>query len=160
MRLGFVLLSALTMMCSAAASAHEYTAGDLFIDHPAVNVTPPGSKVAVGYMTIKNNGNTDDVLLGVEAPGLSKRPEIHSMTMDGGAMKMRKLEALTIPAHGQAALSPNGTHIMFMDLASAVKEDSSFDATLRFKNAGDVKVKFNGAPIGSGGDASSHAHHH
>lgn len=157
MRFGFVLLSAATMMLSMAASAHEYTAGDLHIDHPAVNATPPGSKVAVGYMTIKNRGNTDDVLLSVDAPALSKRVEIHSMTMDGGTMKMRKLEGLTIPAREQTGLSPSGTHIMFMDLADTVKEDSSFDATLHFKNAGDVKVKFNGAPIGSA--SSVHGHH-
>lgn len=161
MRFGFLVLAlSVSMSFASFADAHEYKAGDLFIAHPAINATPSGAKVAVGYFTIENNGSADDVLLGIDTPGLTKRAEIHSMTMDGGVMKMRKLETLTIPAGQETKLSPSGNHVMFMDLDKAVTADDEFEATLHFKNAGDVKVMFAGEPIGSAPAIHTHNAHH
>ena len=157
MRFGFLLLAAAaSMMLGLTVRAHEYSVGSLFVHHPAVNATPPGADTAVGYFEVKNNGDKDDELTGIDAPGLAKTADLHSMTMDGGKMEMRKLPVLTIPAHQSVALSPTGNHVMFSGLKAAVKKGDKFDATLHFKNAGDVKVYFAGEEIGHTPDAAGH----
>lgn len=73
---------------------------------------PPNSTMA-GYMHIHNNGKEPVVLVAANSP-LFGKVEIHSMTMSGDMMRMRKLDELEIPAGGQTALSPGGNHLMLM----------------------------------------------
>ncbi len=159
----FASMTVLALMLSGfAAGAHEYTQGSMFVHHPAVNATPKGASVAAGYMTIKNNGDTDDRLTSITAPGITDTAEIHSMTMDGGVMKMRKLEdGVAVPAGQTVALSPHGDHVMFMAIKQPLTEGATYDATLHFEKAGDVAVKFNVEPVGSQpqamGDHEGHA---
>src|SRR3546814_10366647 len=42
---------------------------------------------------------------------VAERVELHTHTMDGNVMQMRRVEALEIPAQGKAALQPGGIHI-------------------------------------------------
>ena len=42
--------------------AHEYKIGNLKILHPYIIETPPGAKIAGGYMKIANTGNQTDHL--------------------------------------------------------------------------------------------------
>ena len=45
------------------------------------------------------------------------------MTMDGGIMRMRRLDApLTIPAGGEVRLDPGGLHLMMMGLKTPFRE--------------------------------------
>jgi copper(I)-binding protein len=58
-----LLFAAVFGLVVTAANAGEYKAGSLDISDPWARVTPKGSSVATGYMTIKNNGSTPDRLL-------------------------------------------------------------------------------------------------
>ncbi|MEO0637423.1 MAG: copper chaperone PCu(A)C [Pseudomonadota bacterium] len=125
------------------AMAHDFKVGDLVIDHPIARATPPNARVAGGFMTIRNTGSSDDVLVGGEAAYAGK-VEIHTMEMDGDVMKMRELEdGLVIPAGGEAKLRPGGLHVMFMQLSEPLVDGEEREAVLRFRDAGEVKVTFN-----------------
>ncbi|MEM1364597.1 MAG: copper chaperone PCu(A)C [Pseudomonadota bacterium] len=125
------------------AMAHDYKVGDLTIDHPVARATPPNGRVAGGYMTIRNAGSTDDLLLG-GAAAYAGDVEVHTMTMDGDVMKMRELtDGLPIPAGGEVKLRPGGLHVMFMDLAEPLADGEKREAVLRFRDAGEVTVTFN-----------------
>ncbi|MEN0087282.1 MAG: copper chaperone PCu(A)C [Pseudomonadota bacterium] len=125
------------------AMAHDYKVGDLVIDHPIARATPPNARVAGGYMTIRNTGTTDDVLLGGVAT-YAGDVEVHTMTMDGDVMKMRELaDGLPIPAGEEVKLRPGGLHIMFVQLAEPLNDGEKREATLRFRDAGEVQVTFN-----------------
>ena len=60
-----VLTLLLLFACIPGALAHEFTVGDLEIEHPWSRATPPGAKVAGGYFTVLNKGSAPDRLLSI-----------------------------------------------------------------------------------------------
>ncbi len=136
----FCILAA--ALLSAPALAHDYTAGSLKIGHPWARATPKGAPVGGGYLSITNTGSEPDRLVGGSSP-VSKKFEVHEMSMDNGVMKMRPLgSGLEIPPGKMVTLSPGGLHVMFVDLKQALKQGDKIPATLEFAKAGKVQVEF------------------
>ncbi|MFD0988179.1 copper chaperone PCu(A)C [Methyloligella solikamskensis] len=151
-------LVALTLVAaSAVAQAHDHKAGEIKIVQPWSRATPGGAEVGAGYLTIENTGKEADRLTGGSTP-IAEMLEVHSMTMEGNMMKMRKLDGLDIPAGGSVALKPGGNHIMLMGLKQPIEEGKPFTATLTFEKAGDVEVEFTVEPIGAKAPSSGQDH--
>ncbi len=93
-------------------SPHTFAADPLEITDAWAPEAPPNRMMA-GYMNLHNNGDAPIVLVAASSP-LFGKVEIHSMTMNDGMMRMRKLDKLEIPAGGQAALAPGHNHLMLM----------------------------------------------
>lgn len=150
------LVLALGVSSLPHATAHDFTQGDIFVDHPWSRATPPTARVAAGYMIIRNSGGTADRLIAVESE-ISQRAEIHEMGVDAnGVMTMRPLaDGIEIPAGGEVALEPRSYHVMFMDLTEAPVEGNSFDGKLVFERAGEIAVEFAVEAMGASG-----GHHH
>lgn len=137
-----VIVTATAMLLSTASLADAIIAGDLTITQVQARATPPGALTTGGYLTIKNNGVTDDTLIGASALFAGKT-EVHEMKMDGEIMKMRRLEnGLPIPAGKEVKLESGGYHLMFMRLQQALKPGETVSGTLQFANAGAVPVEF------------------
>lgn len=135
--------------CSLPATAADVTIGDLVISHPWTRVTPPGAKVAGGYVTITNKGKATDHLVGGTA-AIADHIEVHEMSMDGGVMKMRELkDGLEIKPGATVELKPGGYHVMFMGLKSGPVEGTPVKGTLKFKKAGEAEVAYDVAPLGA-----------
>ncbi len=137
-------------------------AGDLTIAPPWLRATPTGATVAGGYVSITNTGTAPDTLIGA-AMALAVRGTIHSMSMEGGVMRMAPVESgLTIRPGETVTLAPGGLHLMFEGLTASPKVGETVSGTLTFARAGIVPVTFSVAPIGAqapGGPAGGHAHH-
>ncbi|GLS46665.1 copper chaperone PCu(A)C [Methylobacterium brachythecii] len=146
-----------------AAAVVPVKAGDLSIETPWLRATPGGAKVAGGYVTIANSGAQPDKLIGASIPQAA-RAEVHSMSTEGGVMKMAPVEGgLAVPAGGSVALKPGGFHLMFLDLKDGLKAGESVQGTLVFERAGTVPVTFSVAPIGAqgpGGASAGAEHQH
>ncbi len=133
--------------------AEPIVAGDLVITQPWTRATPPAAVTGAGYLTITNNGDTDDRLLGFESD-VAAVTEVHEMIMADDRMMMRPLEdGLVIPAGETVVLRPGGFHIMFIDLAAGIEEGASVHVTLVFAVAGEVTIDLEVYPIGSDGPA-------
>jgi uncharacterized protein YcnI len=147
------------LVAAAPAQAPAIKAGSLEIQGPWLRATPGGAKVAGGYLRIMNTGKEPDRLLAAVIPQAG-RGEVHAMTQEGGVAKMAPVEGgLTIPPGGTVELKPGGYHLMFMDLASGLKEGETVRATLVFEKAGRVEVAFPVGGIGaSGPGAAEHQH--
>ena len=141
-------------------SANEFKVGAITIETPWSRATPGGAKVALGYLTIKNDAATPDRLVSVTA-GIAGSAGIHQMSMADGMMKMRELtDGLPIPAQGSVALAPASYHLMFLDLKKPLKEGETFPATLNFEKAGTVSVTFEVRGMGAATpDQTDHQHH-
>jgi copper(I)-binding protein len=87
----------------------------------------PG-RPAAGYLTIVGGGQPD-ALVGVTSPGL--RIELHSMSMDGGVMKMAKLDSVPVPAGATVGFVPGGNHLMIFGMSGAPK---TLPLTLKFRS--------------------------
>ena len=122
--------------------AHEYKIGNLKILHPYIIETPPGAKIAGGYMKIVNMGNQNDHLSLVTID-FAKVAEIHEMKTENNVIKMRKIKGgLEISAKNFTELKHKGYHIMFMNLLKPMIEGETHEGTLYFEKAGNVKVIF------------------
>jgi len=141
-----------------AAAPRRYTAGNLIIEAPWTRATPPGARVAGGYLKITNTGREPDRIVGGSLVG-AERVEIHEMAMADGVMRMRQLsQGLEIKPGETVELKPGGYHVMFMGLASAIAMGAPLRGTLVFEKAGTVSVEFDVAPIGANA-SGGHGHH-
>lgn len=139
---------ALAMLLTPSASAHDFKAGDLMIDHPWTRATPTGAKTAAGYATITNSGSEADRLIGGSADG-ADTVEVHKMAVENNIMKMRKLEdGLEIKPGETVELKPGSFHLMLMGLNGAYKAGNKIKGTMTFEKAGTVEVEFSVEAIG------------
>jgi copper(I)-binding protein len=139
------------LLASLPAAAHGVKAGDLTLTDLWTRATPPGAPTAGGYLTITNNGKTEDMLRLVSSPG-SAKAELHVMAMKDGVMTMRPVEGgIVIPAGGKVTLAPDGYHIMFIHPKEPLKEGTKFPVSLTFTRAGQVDTFLHVLPIGAKG---------
>ncbi|MCP3969159.1 MAG: copper chaperone PCu(A)C [Rhodobacteraceae bacterium] len=100
--------------------------------------SPKMARAGAGFMTIRSTGPADR-LLGF-ASEACERSELHTHIHDDGVMRMRKVEAIDIPAGGEAVLKPGGLHLMFIGLTGQLVEGETVEATLIFEQAGEVQI--------------------
>ncbi|KPP98042.1 copper chaperone PCu(A)C [Marinobacter sp. HL-58] len=132
------------------AVAHEYTEGEITVDHPWSRPTPPGVPMGVGYMVITNNGDSDVTLISATT-SRAKSVSIHESAMKDGTMSMRPLkEGLPIPAGQTVELKPHGYHLMLEKLDGPLKEGESIPLTLGFEGAADMDVELDVEPLDGG----------
>lgn len=148
--LGLALaILAITMSGGVAKAADAIEAGQLLIDQAWTRATPGGAKVGAGYMSIINRGEAADRLVAGKSD-IAERVEIHTMTMDGGVMRMRQLkEGLVLAPKSITELKPGGYHIMFIGLKKAIKQGDSIALQLTFEKAGTVDLTLAAAAIGA-----------
>ena len=135
---------ALLAACSPRAQVDPaVTASDAWC-RPAV----AGARAVGCYVTLQSAA--DDRLVGVQSP-VGERVEIHTMTMDGGVMRMRQLEdGLPLPAGETVALKPGAEHLMLIAPAAALDEGGELSLTLSFEKAppATVTAQIRSAPHG------------
>jgi len=102
---------------------------DVSVSDAWVRGTVPGQKVTGAFMQITSA--TDASLVAVTSP-VAKVAEIHTMSHEGGVMKMRRVEAIALPAGKPVELGPGGYHVMLMDVGQPLKEGETVPLTLTF----------------------------
>jgi len=144
------LVTAVLSPTPMPATAGEHAKAETLKIESAWTPQPPnGAKVGAGYLTITNTGTEPARLVG-GTTSISKRMEVHTMTMDGGIMRMRELpDGLVVKPGETATLKPGGEHLMFMGLVSQVSAGETFDVTLKFKRAGEKTVTLKVMPLGT-----------
>ncbi len=143
-------ISILAGTFSTTALAHEYTEGEITIDHPWSRPTPPGVPMGVGYMAITNHGDSDITLTSATTPR-AKGVSIHESTIKNGTMSMRPLkDGLTIPAGETVELKPHSYHLMLEKLDGALKEGERVPLTVKFDGAETMEVELNVEPLDGG----------
>jgi copper(I)-binding protein len=138
----------MALLNAGLAHAHDFKAGDLRIDHPYATPSRPGLSTGAVYLRgLRNTGAVTDRLLSANTP-VAGRVEIHRMQMSRGAqgevMQMRAVPALDLPAGATVAMkhgTPDGYHLMLLDLKTPLKDGDRFPVTLTFEKAGVHEVK-------------------
>jgi copper(I)-binding protein len=123
------------------------------IEDPWTRATPPGAKVAAGYMRITSGAA--DRLIGASSPAAA-RVELHVTEKKGDVLRMRQVKAYDIPPRGGFELSPGGAHLMLVDIKAPFKEGTKVPLTLRFEKAGEVKVELQVRALGASGHHQGH----
>lgn len=148
-----IAAGALALTVTTPIAAQTAKRGDLSITNAWTRQTAPGQANGGGFMTIDNHGKRSDRLIGGSSP-VATKVEIHTMSMDGGIMRMRPLpNGLTVSAGGRLELKPGGYHIMLIGLKTPLRLGTRVPLTLRFQHGGMVTVQLKVEQISHGAGA-------
>ena len=153
-RTGLVL--ATLLLLAGSASASDYKIGALEVAQPWSRATPKGTKVASGYVKIRNTGTAADRLVSATF-ALSGGAEIHEMSTEGGVMKMRAVKGgLELKPGATVELKPGSYHLMFTGLTRELAKGDRVKGTLVFEKAGPLEVEYAVEAIGATPAAHGH----
>jgi copper(I)-binding protein len=133
-----ILKSIIFVICLLVAGAAMAQAGQIDVKDAWARATPGKAENGAAYLTIVSP--TADRLVSVSSPA-AKKAGLHTMTMDGGVMKMRPLVGVDVPANEPVTLKPGGMHIMLQGLNEPLQAGKSFLLTLTFEKAGQREVE-------------------
>lgn len=105
-------------MLASAAGAAEHVR----IRQAWARPTVPGQPVGAAYFEIATERDANLVDLRSDAADLV---QIHTMTHDGGVMRMRQVAQLKLIAHQPVRLTPGGLHVMLLDLKKPLRAGES-----------------------------------
>ena len=144
MRRGIALVTGIVMVLALAMAGSLAAQGGH--DHGETMATPGHGPMmgstgnGVVYLTITNDGDEDDALVGGETDR-AERVEIHDTEMTDGVARMRPVEgALAIPAGETVTLEPGGTHMMLVNLTADIRLGEVVEVTLEFEQTGEVTL--------------------
>ncbi|MCV3764266.1 DUF1775 domain-containing protein [Rhizobium sp. TRM95796] len=151
------LVAAKAMHHHHDAAPATVTLGSLDITPGFIKATVPGQPVAGGFLSVANRGTEDDRLVAVEGVADIDHVELHTMSMEGDVMKMRRLpDGIPVPAGQTVELKPGGLHMMLMGPKHPFEKGDIVSMTLVFEKAGKVEFKLPVMDIKGG--ATKHQH--
>jgi hypothetical protein len=148
MRSTLAALGAAVLLLVAGTGNAGAQTGDIQITDAWARATPGAAQTAAVYLTLVSASG--DRFIGAATPAAEKAG-LHSMTMDGGVMKMREVKGIDLPAGQAVILKPGGYHIMLSGLAQPLKEGQTLPLTLTFAKAGAQQVTVDVRKVGAMG---------
>jgi len=106
---------------------------------PFVTATPPGAKVAAGYLKVMNMSDEPLEITGAQSTTID-RVEIHLSSIVDDVATMKKVDSILVPAGETLELKHGSYHIMLMELTSQLKPGDSIDLTLN-TSSGDIELQ-------------------
>ena len=111
----------------AACAQRDVTVSDFW-----VRATAPGQQVAAAFMTLRA-GKTA-ALVGAQSPAC-EAIQLHSMSAQGGVMRMREVAEIGLPAGIAVKLEPGGYHMMLTGLKQPIGPGNSLPIELKLRYA-------------------------
>ena len=105
----------------------------------------PGNLPAGGYVTLHNDGDQAATLQGASSSAYGS-VMLHQSSTNTGMGRMRMVDRLRVPAHGEVALAPGGYHLMLMDAAKPVQPGQTVRVTLQFADGSSLATDFLAKP--------------
>jgi hypothetical protein len=119
------------------------------VEQPWSRATPPGAKIGVGFMRLRNAGAAERVI-GASTP-VARRVEMHITEREGDVMKMRQVQSFEVPPGGTFELKPGGAHLMLVDLKQPLAKGERVPLTLELEKGGMLRVELRVAELGARG---------
>lgn len=123
-----------------AGTAHAGQADHLHAGDAWIRVLP-GDLPAAGYVTLRNDGDQPAVLQSASSSAFGS-VMLHQSSSAAGMDRMRMVDQLQVPAHGQVALAPGGYHLMLMDARKPLQPGQTVQVTLRFADGSALTTGF------------------
>ncbi|SHM31925.1 copper chaperone PCu(A)C [Rhodanobacter sp. OK091] len=138
-------------------AAHAGAADHVHASHAWIRVLP-GNLPAGAYVTLRNDGDQAIALSGASSTVYAD-VMLHRSSTAGGMSRMTMVDALSVPAHGEAVLAPAGYHLMLMQANATVKPGDTVRLTLNFTDGSRLATDFLARPanaMDAGDDHSGH----
>jgi hypothetical protein len=119
------------------------------VEQPWSRATPPGAKIGVGFMRLRNAGAAERVIGASTA--VARRVEMHITMREGDVMRMRQVQSFEVPPGGTFELKPGGAHLMLVDLKRPLAKGERVPLTLELEKGGLLRVELRVAELGARG---------
>ena len=129
----------ITAACLMILSTNLW-AGPVSVEGAYVRHMPPTQSVTGAFMKLKNSSDQAATLVSAES-NVSEKVELHTHIHDNGMMRMRQVERIDIPAHGETALQPGGFHIMLIGLTQPLEMGQMVSLELKFADGSSEQVQ-------------------
>jgi copper(I)-binding protein len=105
-----------------------------------IRATAPGQDQAGADLSITSRQSA--TLIGASSP-VCRTVQLHTMTMEGGMMRMREVKEIELPAGKRVNIRDSGYHLMMIGLKAPLKEGETVPLTLsiRLGKGGVVKIR-------------------
>jgi copper(I)-binding protein len=153
------------LLAALLLGANVYAA-EVSVEGAWSRATAPGQDAAMVDLSITSVQAA--TLVGVSSPAC-KAAELHSMTHEGGVMKMREVKEIALTAGQRVGLGESGYHLMLIGLKAPLKAGEVVPLTLNVRLADkrvvNVEVKAEVRPLTEaramqqGGGHMHHEHH-
>ena len=110
----------------------------LEVDDAWTRASAGSAENAAVFMTIRSG--TPDRLIGASTTAANKT-DLMTMESDEGAMSMKYLDAIDIPANQPVSLDPTGLHVWLAGLDEPLRAGQTFALILEFEKAGEQRVE-------------------
>jgi copper(I)-binding protein len=127
-RMGWLAAALLVSFASYSHAASDKK--DIEISGVWTRATAPGQDAAGVDMTITSKQAA--TLVGVSSPAAASA-ELHSMTSEGGMMRMREVKSIELPPGKRVNLGQSGYHLMLNGLKAPLKEGDTVPLILSIK---------------------------
>ncbi|RYZ82786.1 MAG: copper chaperone PCu(A)C [Proteobacteria bacterium] len=144
----FALLVSITSTFAAEST--------ITVETPWVRQVEAGMKNSAAYFTLKNSSDQSIDLLKV-ASQAAATVEIHNHVHLDGAMKMERVEKVTIAPKSSVEFKPMGYHVMLIGLSDSFKKDKKVALKLSFSDGSTRSIT---AEKRGFDEHSSHSKHH
>ena len=126
------------------------------VQDASAGASAPGQSQAAAYLTLRNDGGSDERLRSITMEGVGAAT-VHESSMTDGVMRMRPVDVLDIPAGATVAMSPGGLHIMLTGLKKPLGKGDKLRATLLFEKSPPLRAVI--PVISSAKLEASHSNH-
>lgn len=147
-------------LCATALLLVAVARADIEASAGWTRATPPGTKVAVGYLTLKNTGKVKRELLRISSPA-AKEISLHQSSVDAnGVSRMWPIGKLELAPGESLRFEPNGRHLMLEGLGASLLAGRQVPVTLAFDGEKPVTVQLEVRPLvdDAGGGAAQAGH--
>lgn len=151
-----------TLLTTSLLLSGTALAADVTVEGAYARATAPGQPNSAVFMQLNNQGEATSLVNA--SSNAAKVVELHTHIHDQGVMRMRKIDAIELPADNQVELAPGGLHIMLIGLEAPLQEGSQIEMTLEFADGTseqlEVPVEMVMPASMGHGEPMSHGKHH
>ncbi len=134
-----IILAACFALSGIAPALAQGAAVRIDAVDPHVRLAPPNARATGAFMTLKNTGDADAVLVSASSPA-ARIVELHDHINDNGVMRMRQIRQIVVPARGAVELKPGSLHVMLIDMPQPLQEGTQVAITLEFSDGSRKRI--------------------
>ena len=106
------------LQLSACSPGDETNGNSIGVENAWLRTPPAGLDKTAGYFQLINRSGSDKTLVGAASEQI-RTIEMHTTTVDGDMMRMRRLQTIAIPAGETTRFEPGGMHLMIFGLRTS-----------------------------------------
>ena len=138
---GLKLLRVITIACTFQIAAVQAGDHPLQVNDPTILLPVKSAQVVAGFAELVNHANSELRVTGVSSEAFD-RSEIHRTVVENDIAKMRKQDAIVIPAHSTVTLEHGGLHIMLMQPKKQLAAGEEIVVQLELEDGKSLPVSF------------------